>query len=425
MAAERDTEHGVEAADRRLRIVHVMRAPIGGLFRHVVDLAGAQAERGHAVGLIVDSSTGGERAEAVLRRLEPALALGVTRIGMRREPHWSDALIAFRVAAALRRLDADVAHGHGAKGGLYARLPQLLPLFPAPPRAMIRVYTPHGGSLHYEPDTLVHRLYIAVETALERVTDLIPFESAFAERRFREAIGLAHALSRIVHNGLRPEEFAPVAPAADAADFLYVGEWRSCKGVDTLIEALALVGALTGQARAGQAHTGRAHTGQAPRLALVGSGPDEASLRRLAAQRGVSAQLAFLPPMPARDALRLGRILIVPSRAESLPYIVLEAIAAGMPIIATRVGGIPEIFGPYADRLVPRDDPPALAEAMMRARRAAPDAERSDCEALAARVGECFSLSAMTESVLRGYRDAMEAAERRRRADIAPSPQNA
>jgi glycosyltransferase involved in cell wall biosynthesis len=410
MAAERDTEHGVETADRRLRIVHVMRAPIGGLFRHVVDLAGAQAERGHAVGLIVDSSTGGERAEAVLRRLEPALALGVTRIGMRREPHWSDALIAFRVAAALRRLDVDVAHGHGAKGGLYARLPQLLPLFPAPPRAMIRVYTPHGGSLHYEPDTLVHRLYIAVETALERVTDLIPFESAFAERRFREAIGLTHALSRVVHNGLRPDEFAPVAPAADAADFLYVGEWRSCKGVDTLIEALALVGALAGET---------------PRLALVGSGPDEASLRRLADRRGVSAQLAFLPPMPARDALRLGRILIVPSRAESLPYIVLEAIAADMPIIATRVGGIPEIFGPYADRLVPRDDPPALAEAMMRARRAAPETERGDCEALAARVGEFFSLAAMTDSVLRGYHDAMEAAERRRRAEIAASPQNA
>jgi glycosyltransferase involved in cell wall biosynthesis len=410
MAAERDSDDDEKASARGLRIVHVMRAPIGGLFRHVVDLAGAQAERGHAVGLIVDSSTGGERAEAVLRRLEPALALGVTRIGMRREPHWSDAIIAFRVAAALRRLDADVAHGHGAKGGLYARLPQLLPLFPAPRRSMIRVYTPHGGSLHYEPDTLVHRLYIVVETALERVTDLIPFESAFAEQRFRATVGLTRALSRVVHNGLRPDEFASIAPAADAADFLYVGEWRSCKGVDTLIEALALVGL---------------RTGRAPRLALVGSGPDEARLRALAARRGVFAQLTFLPPMPAREALRLGRILIVPSRAESLPYIVLEAIAAGAPIIATRVGGIPEIFGPFADRLVPRDDPPALADAMMRASNAPQEATRADCAALATRVAEDFSLAAMTEFVLRGYRDAIEAAARRRRAEIAASPQSA
>jgi hypothetical protein len=51
-----------------LNIVHVLRAPLGGLFRHVVDLAEGQAARGHRVGLIVDSTTGGSRAEAAPRR---------------------------------------------------------------------------------------------------------------------------------------------------------------------------------------------------------------------------------------------------------------------------------------------------------------------------------------------------------------------
>ncbi len=50
-----------------LNILHVFRAPVGGLFRHVRDLAQAQAERGHRVGLIADSNTGGERAEACFR----------------------------------------------------------------------------------------------------------------------------------------------------------------------------------------------------------------------------------------------------------------------------------------------------------------------------------------------------------------------
>ncbi|ATQ67266.1 MULTISPECIES: glycosyltransferase family 4 protein [Methylosinus] len=399
-----------ETGDDKLRILHVMRAPIGGLFRHVVDLAGEQAARGHKIGLIVDSTTGNERAETVLRRLEPALALGVTRIGMRREPHWSDAYIACRIAAVLRRLEPDVVHGHGAKGGLYARLPALLPFFPSPKHPLIRVYTPHGGTLHYDPDALAHRLYLAVEAALERVTDFIPFESAFAQARFCETIGVARALTRVVPNGLRRDEFAPVAPADGAADFLYVGEWRRCKGVDTLIEALALVGA---------------QTGAAPRLALVGSGPDEAALRMLAERRGVFGQLTFRPPTPAREALRLGHILVVPSRAESLPYIVLEAIAAGAPLVATRVGGIPEIFGPFADRLVPRDDPSALAAAMIRTRDAEPQRLRSDCDALAARVAETFSLEAMTESVVRGYRDALATTTRRSRADAATAPQKA
>ncbi len=73
------------------------------------------------------------------------------------------------------------------------------------------------------------------------------------------------------------------------------------------------------------------------------------------------------------------RALVVPSRAESMPYVVLEAIAAGLPLVATRVGGIPEIFGPRADELVPPGDPEALAAAIDRLMadpaRAARDAE--------------------------------------------------
>ncbi|TDX65060.1 glycosyltransferase involved in cell wall biosynthesis [Methylosinus sp. sav-2] len=409
MRENRQSQTSDDESPGRLRIVHVMRAPIGGLFRHVVDLACAQAARGHAVGLIADSSTGGERAEATLRMLEPSLELGVTRLCMRRLPSWSDPIVAFRIATALKRLSPDVVHGHGAKGGLYARLPALLPMFPTLPHPHVRVYTPHGGSLHYDPDALVNRLYLSVEKALERVTDFIPFESAYAQERFARAIGFSGSVTRVVPNGLRPEEFEPLTPIPDAADFLYVGEWRRFKGVDTLIEALSLI---------------RDATGEAPRLALVGSGPDEAALRACAERLGMSERLSFAPPMPAREALRLGRILVVPSRAESLPYIVLEAIAARMPLIATNVGGIPEIFGEHANRLVESDDPAALARAMIAASGMDEEARRRAAGQLAERVAENFSLTAMVEAVLRGYRDALEAAGHRRAAE-AVLPQRA
>ena len=106
--------------------------------------------------------------------------------------------------------------------------------------------------------------------------------------------------------------------------------------------------------------------------------------------------------MPARSAFALGRTLVVPSRAESLPYIVLEAAAAAMPLIATAVGGIPEIFGPDAHALVKSDDSRALADAIKRSTDA-PGLTHDLSRRLQARVREKFSVDAMTDAVLTAY----------------------
>src|SRR5580658_8869869 len=80
-----------------LKILHVLRAPLGGLFRHVIDLVQGQAARGHRVGLILDSTTGGARAEAILQDLTPHLALGYERVAIPRD-------LSLRDLPALRRV---------------------------------------------------------------------------------------------------------------------------------------------------------------------------------------------------------------------------------------------------------------------------------------------------------------------------------
>ena len=107
--------------------------------------------------------------------------------------------------------------------------------------------------------------------------------------------------------------------------------------------------------------------------------------------------------MPARQAFSLGRLLILPSLAESLPYVVLEAAAAGVPLIATDVGGIPEIFGPLSDALVPPGDAEALAEAT-RAARVGPEALAERTEGLRERIRAEFSVAGMSDSILDFYR---------------------
>jgi glycosyltransferase involved in cell wall biosynthesis len=371
----------MSASPESLAILHVFRAPVGGLFRHVLDLVRGQAAAGHRVGIVADATTGGARAEAALAELVPFLALGMTRVPMSRHLGLSDVTAVRRVARVIALSGADVIHGHGAKGGAYARL--------AGTQAL-RAYTPHGGSLHFDPRSPIGLVYLTLERALLRRTDLILFESAYAREIYHARIGVPAAPVRVIHNGVANAEFAPVTPAADASDILFVGELRRLKGVDVLIEALSLL------------DTG----GQEVSATIVGSGPEAAEFAALARTRGL-ADVTFPGAMPAREAFARGRLLVVPSRAESLPYIVLEAAAAGLPMLATDVGGIPEIFGPHSGRLLPPGDDGKLAAAI-RAALADPVCVQASAQALRDRVRAAFSAEAMVEAVLAAYRAAVE-----------------
>ena len=133
-----------------MNIVHCFREPSGGLFRHVRDLAEAQHAAGHAVGIVCNSSTGGSLDDAMLDRLDPQLGLGLVRLPMRRQLALSDLAATWRIAGKVRPLAPDILHGHGAKGGAYARM--IGTLLRATGTRVARIYTPHGGSLHYDPD---------------------------------------------------------------------------------------------------------------------------------------------------------------------------------------------------------------------------------------------------------------------------------
>lgn len=359
------------------RILHIMRAPVGGLFRHVVDLAREQTARGHAVGIVADSNTGSATAAATLQDLDRSIALGVTRVPMSRQVGPSDRAALAHVAQRADDTGAEILHGHGAKGGAYARLAG---------GNRLRVYTPHGGSLFYSAYSPVGLFYFAVERWLRARTDLILFESAFARDTFRRVIGET-PFCRVVHNGISAAELEPVEPNADAADIVFIGELRWRKGVDTLLEALALLAA----------------AGTPLTAVFYGAGPDRAAAEEMARKLGVAERVKFPGESRPRPAFQSGRLLVIPSRQESLPYIVLEAAAARMPMITTTAGGIPEIFGDDASSLIAPGDPEALAAAIRRMRA---DDTRELSGRLQRRVAEHFSVSAMTHAVLEAYAEA-------------------
>jgi glycosyltransferase involved in cell wall biosynthesis len=317
----------MQMTDKPLRIVHCFRSPVGGIFRHVRDLVDAQVKAGHQVGIVCDSSTGGAFEDRLFDSVEPKLALGLYRIPMKRHIGPGDIIAAWQTYKAIKKLNPDILHGHGAKGGAYARVfGSVLRVFRS---RVARLYSLHGGSLHYSNSILSGKIFFLIERLLGLMTDRLLFVADFERKAYAEKIGNP-TNANVIYNGLREEEFIPVDPDSDAADFLFIGMMRDLKGPDLFIDALTQASSAVGK----------------PLTAImVGAGDDLPNYKRTVEYSGLSSRVKFFEPMPARHAFAKAKCVVVSSRAEAMPYIVLEALAAGKPIIATRVGGIPEILG--------------------------------------------------------------------------------
>lgn len=369
-----------------MRILHCLRAPVGGLFRHVADLAREQSAAGHDIGVIADSTTTDSLTAARLKTLARHLSLGLHQVAMSRSIGPRDVTATVATARIAARLNADILHGHGAKGGAHARL--AIPLLRRKRSAVKCFYTPHGGSLHFPPRSIQGQIYMALEHQLLRMTEGIIFESEFALRTFSEKVGSPTCNSRVVYNGVAPVEFAEHKPEPAATDFLFIGELRHLKGVDVLLRAVATL-----------------QQQQPATVTIVGEGPDSDAFKALAAGLGIASDTIFTGALPASSAFPRGRVLVVPSRAESLPYIVLEAAAGSVPLIATAVGGIPEIVQSTDTQLVPPDNVDALAAQLAFARQA-PAVMMSRATTLQQAIRDRFSTRTMASAVTAFYSSA-------------------
>ncbi|KZL16721.1 Alpha-D-kanosaminyltransferase [Pseudovibrio axinellae] len=333
----------------KLKIIHFIRAPIGGAFRHMLDLATEQIGMGHELGIICASNDISPSSLQQLNKLKPQLTLSLLTAPMARSLSPTDIVSFYKLLRHLLPARPDVLHGHGAKGGAWAR--SISAALRLSGRKAQSIYSPHGGSLHYDTTTPAGKVYITLEKLLRPLTNTIVFTSAFEKAAYQQKVGLGGNAPRhkIVHNGLLQAEFKRTEINKDAAELLFIGELRQLKGVDLLINALD------------DLH--RTNKSK-PKLAIVGEGPDRLLFEQMVNASGLQDSVRFYGHLPLEQALPLGKIAVIPSRAEALPYVVLELLAAQKPLITTRVGGIPEIFGEHSDALIPPDDQQELVNAI-------------------------------------------------------------
>jgi glycosyltransferase involved in cell wall biosynthesis len=299
-----------------MRILQVFRNPVGGLFRHVRDVARGQSELGHDVAMLCDSDGGGEFANRLLEDSKQHCKLGMTRVPIPRAPGLGDWAGATLVMEKAREIKADVIHGHGAKGGLYARLAGWRLGIPS-------TYTPHFGSLHYSWSSPAGAAYLSTEMMLRRMGAGLCFVCDFERRMFDKKVGIGNTPHVTIYNGLWPEDFKPAVPRPDATDFMSLGEIRTVKGLDILMRALKRIDGAS--------------------VTMVGDGPQKAEYMALAKELGIADRVRFPGSMTVDQAVTMGKVMVLSSHNESFPYVVLETAAASLPLVATAVGGVPEI----------------------------------------------------------------------------------
>lgn len=270
------------------------------------------------------------------RVLRLALACGA-RAGGGRLRHLIYLAEAAHLARRCRALG--ITHLHAHFGTNSATVAMLCHTLGGPPYS----FTVHG------PEEFDAPVQLSLRDKIHRATFTVAISSYGRSQLCRWADYADWPRLKVVHCGIEPRHFSKAQPLPTGGPLLVaIGRLAEQKGFSLLIEAIALA---------------------APRhpdlhLTLVGSGELQGEIERSIAALGLGAHVTltgWLDEAHVRKALTAAQALILPSFAEGLPMVVMEAMAAGRPVIATSIAGVPELVSPQTGWLRPAGDAEALA----------------------------------------------------------------
>lgn len=331
-----------------MRIAMIAETFTTGVGRHTADLVTELCGKGHEVHLLY----GSHRHDPALVAEVGLLPLArVKAVAMRRAPSFSDVRSWWALWAYLRKNGPfDAIHGHSSKGGALARL--LAPALKA--RCL---YTPHAfvtlaSDLHWGTKFL----YRLIECFLARLTDTVICCSA-KEYAHATALGLGKHRCVVVPNGIKDFQAEPlevrdkIGLPHDVCLAGFIGRLESQKGPDLLIDAIVSL-----HRRAVPIH-----------FAIVGEGALRPVLEQRLTETGAQSLVTWLGAVDGRRLMMDLDLLAMPSRYEGFPYVLLEALHCGVPVVATPVGGVAETNADgKCGLMVPHDDPEALANGIER-----------------------------------------------------------
>jgi glycosyltransferase involved in cell wall biosynthesis len=347
-------------SEEPIRVLRVIaRLNMGGPALHVAYLSAGLARRGYETTLVAGSLARGEGSMAYVAE-EPGVDVVRLDALSREIAPIRDALSILRLARLIREQRPRILHTHTAKAGTVGRLAALLA---GDARPEVVVHTFHGHVLRGYFGPVKSTAFRLLERLLARVTTRLIAVSPQV-RDDLVALGVASAEKfSVVRLGIELDERLDTAvPGADARARLgigperfvvgWVGRMTGVKRTDDVLEALRLL----------------RERGIDAVLLMVGDGPDRHHVEERASELGIVRHCLFLGYQEDVSGwYRAFDAMILPSANEGTPVVVIEALAAGCPVVATSVGGVPDVVREGIDGfLVPPRDTEALAERLAR-----------------------------------------------------------
>jgi glycosyltransferase involved in cell wall biosynthesis len=253
-----------------------------------------------------------------------------------------DLLGFFELIGLMRRLRPEIVHANSSKAGVLARLAA------AATRVPIRIFTVHGWAFKAY-DGLASRLYLAADRLMRPLTTMTICVSETERTAGLAMRTCSSERTTVIANAVELQPARP-EPAAGPPLVLSVGRLKAPKDFATLVCAVASL------------------PSGSCRLRIAGDGPERAALSEEIHRLGLDGVVELLGYRDdVSELLRASHLFVLSSRSEGMPMSVLEAMACGVPVIASAVGGIPElVVDGESGLLVEAQDPQALAQAIAR-----------------------------------------------------------
>ena len=300
-------------------VAQLLRAPAGGIRKHVLDII-ESLESNELPQVLV---TNLHDADIDLSYLKSKVNVKVFHLDIKESPGFSDLRNILSLYQICRRENIKVLHGHGAKGGLYARILSVLLRIPC-------LYTPHGGSLHRVHGKIKNAIYDSIEKILTKFTNVFLFESNYTMKMFQENVGTDENKFIVNYNGVSlPEKFSELSYTPGTKISLSsFGLLRHLKGHDIIIEACKLLK---------QKNISFHYT-------IYGDGDFESHLKDLIKKYDLISEVDIknYSGNVLAEMLKY-HVVIHPSRFESFGYVPVEAMSLKVPVITSFEGGLKEV----------------------------------------------------------------------------------